>query len=133
MKQTIGWARVLVLAGSLIFAASCDSDSSSGGGTTNLTVGFTNEESIDASDTNSYKFTTDFTSIHHIFWDTVSTGDATTLEMTSAEPFVCSVVSAANMKCVFSNTLDADTTYEFDITEISGVDTTHRLGVAIGS
>lgn len=132
MRQAANWRWIVVLAGVLIWSAGCSSSSDSGGAT-ELTVGNMGGVSIAANGTNTYRFTATSTSIYSISWDTVSTGDATTLELVMSEPFTCILPSNSNSVCTTTNNLDAGTSYQFEIDEVSGVATTFRIGVAIAS
>lgn len=130
MKQATNWRWIVVLVGVLIWSAGCSSSSDSSGAT-ELTVGNMGGVSIAANGTNAYRFTATSTSIYLISWDMVSTGDATTLDLVMSEPFTCTAFGS-NSVCATTNNLDAGTSYQFDINEVSGVATTFRIGVAVG-
>ena len=129
MRYATNWSWALAVAAVLFWSGGCD-DSSSGGGN-KLILGNMMEDSIDANGTNSYKFTTTSSAIYQVNWDMVSTGDPETLVIVSTEPYTCAL-NATTQECLSSNTLAGATTFEFDLTEISGVDTTFRIGVQLG-
>lgn len=132
MRCAKNWSWILALACVLMLAAGCSSSDSSG--STDLTVGNTGEDSISANGTNSYTFTATSTSLYTIGWDTVSTGDTTTLELVFTDStFTCANISTTNTVCSITDILDAGVSYAFSINEVSGVDTTFRIGVNIGN
>ncbi len=130
MKYATHLSSALAVAAVLLWSAGCDS-SSSGGGAMKLTLGNMTADSIDANGTNSYKFTTTSSAIYQVDWDMVSTGDPDTLALVATQPFTCSIFGTTKT-CLYSNALAGATTFEFDLTEISGVDTTFRIGVQLG-
>ena len=128
MKEARNLLWIVLLAGVAAWSLGC-SDSGSGGNEKNLTIGNTYEQSIKADDSNDYKFTTNDSGAYQIYFDSVSSGDPTTLDVTIDGTIVCSYAGNA-ATCTIQENLDAATKYTFTLTELAGEDQTYRIEVS---
>lgn len=129
MQKTMGWIGLVALAGMLTWSTGCAD--SGGGGPLTLELGNMRDQTIKANGSNDYKYQTTSSGVYTVVYDTVSTGDGATLELVSGDVYDC-VVFLDSQDCTTSANLDADTPHEFEIHELSGVETTFRVGPQVG-
>lgn len=131
------WRTALVAVGIAALLASCDDDSGGKnrcGSASPLAIGTASDEVIAAGDCAAYEFTPEQDGPHLIAISAISSGDYLTLEF-DADAWICSGAADA-MTCAilrdtgddtYENDLVAEDTYDFQLKEVSIVDTTFTI------
>ncbi len=127
MRQATIWNWAVALVAALILIVGCD-DSSNDSGPTELTVGTTLADSIDANGTNSYRFTAISSFFYQVEFDPGAAVGPDALRFSSDDSYIC-VDSGSAETCTSVGTLTDGISYEFEITELLGADTQFTIVV----